>query len=37
MKMFDDMDDSDENTEENYSPVCSDNEWAEEGISELMV
>ncbi|OXU25505.1 hypothetical protein TSAR_000315 [Trichomalopsis sarcophagae] len=30
MKLFEDMENSDdENGEENYSPVCSDNEWAE--------
>ncbi|KAJ8679925.1 hypothetical protein QAD02_015712 [Eretmocerus hayati] len=30
MKLFSNMDDSDENTDdENYSPVCSDNEWVE--------
>lgn len=37
MKLFDDDLDSDDNPEENYSPVCSDNELCDDGILNAFV
>lgn len=38
MKLFEDMENSDdEHGEENYSPVCSDNEWAEDGLTLIYI